>query len=94
MKYGWMITKDYANEDVLSAVGTTGPGGIDPKIEKKLQAGEGAVFTMYDDDEEKIYGGRLIGLEDDADGFEPLDDFGMPDAGCTLIKYNGDRGYL
>ncbi len=42
------------------------------------------------DDGELYYTGRSDGLEPDADcdaGFAPLYDFGMPNAGCTEIKY-------
>ena len=40
-------------------------------------------FKMYDDDGELYYSGYS---KPDAD-FDPLDDFGMPNAGCTEIKY-------
>ena len=41
---------------------------------------------MYDDDGGHYYNGVLIG---DYDGFEPLDDFGEGNAGCTEIRlYN------
>jgi len=37
-------------------------------------------------DSELYYEGYLVGGDD----FEPLDDFGMPDAGATEIRYNGE----
>lgn len=40
-------------------------------------------FKMYDDDGELYYSGWA---KQDAD-FDPLDDFGMPNAGCTEIRY-------
>ena len=43
-------------------------------------------FSMYDDDDNCYYEGMLYG---EYDGFEPLYDFGMPNAGCTYIKING-----
>jgi len=42
-------------------------------------------FRMYDDDGEHYYSGTLI-MDGEAEGFEPLDDFGMPGAGCTEIR--------
>jgi hypothetical protein len=59
-------------------------------------------FEMFDDDRERYYSGRLIvdGGEDSTlrDGtatiseracYSPLADFGMPNAGCTYIRYPG-----
>lgn len=48
-------------------------------------------FRMYDDDGELYYTGRMItdeGATEEA-SFGPLDDYGTPNAGCTLIKYQG-----
>ena len=42
---------------------------------------------MYDDDDNCYYEGMIYG---DYYGFEPLDDYGMPNAGCTYIKINGE----
>jgi len=39
-------------------------------------------FRMYDDDGNLYYEGRSMEV-----GFEPLDDFGSPNAGCTGIKF-------
>jgi len=39
---------------------------------------------MFDDDMNLYYEGKIIG---DYDGFEPLDDFGMPNARCTSIWF-------
>jgi hypothetical protein len=44
-------------------------------------------FRMYDDDGNLYYEGRSM-----EEGFEPLDDFGMPNAGCTRIDYKNDKG--
>lgn len=46
-------------------------------------------FRMYDDDGYLYY----EGVSDDSeteDGFAPLDDYGMPNAGCTEIRYLRD----
>ena len=42
---------------------------------------------MKDDDGETYYEGEIYG---DFTGFEPLDNYGMPNAGCTSIWYGGD----
>ncbi len=44
-------------------------------------------WSAYTDDDECLYEGMLYG---DYDGFEPLDDFAMPDAGCVKIKVGGE----
>ncbi len=48
-------------------------------------------FLMMDDDGEIYYGGLIQGT--DYQGFEPLDDYGTPNAGASEIRYinaNGD----
>ena len=88
MKYYWKITKDRitTEEDIKeygdkSAVGKCGPYGCDVSLKANPSR-----FSMYDDDDECYYEGMIYG---DYDGLEPLDDFGMPNAGCTYIKING-----
>lgn len=83
--YGWVITRDYIDED--QAVGTMGPRGC--TFTKEDIAINGKKFRMYDDDNELYYEGYLVGI---CDGFEPLDDYGTPNAGCTYIQYeeNGE----
>ena len=47
-------------------------------------------FKIYDDDGELYYTGLYIGPDDGDlgdDAFGPLDDFGMPNAGATEIRY-------
>ena len=82
----WYITKDWADDG--DAVGQwnghfspeslTKRNGLD--ICKKLCNHK---FRMYDDDGELYY----EGFSNDSSSFQPLDDFGMPNAGCTEIKY-------
>ena len=80
-KYAWIINEDKIfGEDV----GIKGPRLIDTKLENLLKAGEGREFKLFDDDGELYYTGRIVGK---FGGFEPLDDFGMPNAGCTEIAY-------
>ena len=49
------------------------------------------LFRLYDDDGVLYYEGYMRPLSeitsDDADGFEPLDDFGGPNAGATELRY-------
>lgn len=87
--YGWMIIWGNPDIGLESDVSTMGPTDIDQAKQDFLIAGQGTVFQMFDDDGEHYYLGRIIG---DYDGFEPLDDFGMPNAGCTIIKYKNDTG--
>ena len=78
MKYYWIIT-DAHLEDLKEEIGYYDG---DTKIKDNQ-----AKFSMYDDDDICYYEGIIYG---DYDGFEPLDDFGMPNAGCTYIKINGE----
>jgi hypothetical protein len=45
---------------------------------------------MLDDDGIVYYYGKIVG--DGCEGFEPLRDFGTPNAGCTSIQYKDDDG--
>ena len=88
-KYGWLITKDYLypekEKGVYSGPGVVGPGDLSDKMKVELERGmTTSAFAMYDDDGEIYYRGRIVG---DYDGFEPLDDYGTPNAGCTEIRY-------
>jgi len=84
--YRWVITKDLLNVNNSNnphpRVYVTGPSGADDNLISNPSA-----FTMYDDDEICYYEGLIFG---DYDGFEPLDDYGTPNSGCTAIKINGE----
>jgi len=82
-KYAWKITKDHLDDEDTN---TLGPCSITPGQQAELDSGKGTPFKMYDDDGELYYSGLIIGS---FNGFEPLEDFGMPNAGCTSIKING-----
>lgn len=84
--YAWIIEKDHLDVGVPTSVGVKGPRDADPDLVTLLSFGEGALFRLYDDDDELYFEGHIIG---DFDGFEPLEDYGMPAAGCTGIKYPG-----
>lgn len=86
--YGWIITKDHISEGGHNCEGTSGPRGISDEIHARLTEGEGERWRCYDDDGNLYYEGRTFSLHmDGVSGFEPLDDFCMPDAGCTSICY-------
>lgn len=80
-KYRWIITRDLIDGSAVRRR-VRGPRGASPDV-----VDNPARFQMYDDDGNLYYEGTIYG---DYDGFEPLDDFGMPDSGCTTIKINGE----
>jgi hypothetical protein len=89
-EYGWLITKDKLAEDLEledNDTGIHGPRGCSKKLHDALLSGRGHKFKMYDDDGVLYYKGLFIGDPDSEEGFAPLDDFGMPNAGCTRIDY-------
>jgi hypothetical protein len=79
--YYWIIDKDVI-DDV--AGGIQGPYKATPQVTNE------AKFRLLDDDENIYYYGRIFG---DYEGFEPLDDFGMPNAGCVDIQYKEDGNW-
>lgn len=83
-RYRWKIDKDYLDgAETKNAVGIEGPHDLDENI-KDNPIG----FTLYDDDRNAYYHGWLYG---DYEGDEPLMDFGMGYAGCTMLKFDGDK---
>lgn len=91
--YCWIIDVDHIAEPdtprgtLQNAVGLMGGIDSDPELIVNEPTEK---FRMYDDDDNLYYEGRIAG---DYEGFEPLDDFGMPNAGAVSIKYpNRDTG--
>lgn len=92
----WIIDRDHLDGD---DAGVTGPSIAPDELLARLKASksDGVKFKMYDDDGELYYTGRILALNDDGtemsypecgeEFFAPLDDFGMPNAGCTSIHY-------
>jgi len=76
--YRWKITRDRID---TGAEGTEGPRNLDSTIKSNP-----ARFSMHDDDGECYYEGVIYG---EFDGFEPLEDFGTWNAGCTEIRIDG-----
>jgi hypothetical protein len=96
-EYAWVITEDHLDprtevqdEDHRDEIGVAGPHGITSEAVLYVLK-NGAYFEMRDDDEIAYYRGYLAALPprkaDDFDGFEPLDDFGRGNAGCTEIWF-------
>jgi hypothetical protein len=98
----WIIDKDHIADPqeeegtYLNAVGLIGPRDISDDDEAALKAGAGVKFRLYDDDGELYYEGRSIdpGPEYSAPAhrpieweFEPLDDFGRPNAGAVDVRH-------
>ena len=79
-KYRWKITRDRIDDG--ESKGVEGPAYLDPSVTDNP-----VHFSLYDDDDNCYYEGMLYG---DYSGFEPLDDYGMPNAGCTYIKIDGE----
>ena len=82
----WKIDRDYID---TGAVGTCSRSWDAKKSDQATQR-----FRMLDGDGNIYYGGRctpelLDGSEELA--FSPLDDFGMPNAGCVEIQFH-ERG--
>ena len=82
--YSWVITKDFLANEITSI---TGPRDSKMNVSKIIEEGE--EFQMFDDDGILYYEGFITG---DYDGFEPLDDYGTPDSGCTEIRYKNKDG--
>jgi hypothetical protein len=84
----WEVTKDHiaGAEGEVRDVTVQSPDFDDAKADSLIHP-----FRMFDDDGNLYYEGK----SDDADSeraFDPLDDYGTPNAGCTSIKYwNGSR---
>lgn len=81
-EYRWIITKDHTEVLGIQEPGETGPYNLDPDLTTNA-----STFALYDDDNNLYYEGMIYG---DYDGFEPLDDYGTPNAGCTKMKLDGE----
>lgn len=84
----WIIDRDIIadpDDRVLSKRGTNAyaVGVHSPDWSDRLDKLATERFRMLDDDGNVYYGGRCTRETE----FEPLDDFGMPNAGCTTIEF-------
>lgn len=88
--YAWMIDTDYEGfQDALRTLPIFGPYGMTDEQETLLLAhGEDThEFRLFDDDGNMYYSGWYVGDPNAEEAFGPLDDFGMPDSGCTRIDF-------
>ena len=77
----WVITKDLISDPKeKSRIGTCSRG-------YKNECAEWKTFRMLDDDKNVYYEGMAT-----SESFDPLDDFGMPNDGCTEIQYRNANG--
>jgi len=90
---GEVLTKDrvahyrpgadtYCKAYACDSTGIEGPRDLDDQVKSNP-----ATFALYDDDDNCYYQGMLYG---DYEGFEPLDDYGTPNAGCVKMKLDGE----
>jgi hypothetical protein len=84
--YSWFITRDWVS-------GGKDRGFIGPRcaLTSEEITATGIAFRMLDDDGDVYYHGLYTGPDDES-LFGPLDDFGMPNAGCTAIQYRNAAG--
>ena len=82
--YYWEITKDCSGDEP-EAVGVS--GGNKKTLERSWSL---RPFRLLDGDNIVYYEGSFYCTDDESngeEGFSPLDDYGMPNAGCTSIEY-------
>ncbi len=80
----WIILKDHSfdpEDGIASRVGVRSRNCPDQPDTKGWRE-----FRMLDDDRNVVYSGLSSDWESE-NAFAPLDDFGTPDAGCTMIEY-------
>lgn len=70
----WKITKNNIGKRMAESVGWD---------EETHGKGKLYKFRMYDDDDNLYY----EGVSTSNSSFDPLDDYGMPNAGCTYLRY-------
>jgi hypothetical protein len=94
--YAWIITRDLVAEaGESSAVGLIGPSDATGELLAALKLGVAEElpvphtcepFRMYDDDRNLCYEGFAIG--EGRSDLEPLEEFGLQNAGCTELWYD------
>ena len=97
--YAWTITRDLiADKDApegtnANAKGIVGPRDCELTSEQIRRHPDAEKFIMKDDSGESYYHGYYVELGETEEGeFYPLDDFGMPNAGCSEIWYKNKNG--
>ena len=79
----WIITKDHIEDGAAVDTGSSRWEEEAKEWWNNYKDHLPVRFKMYDDDGELYYEGRME-IED----FHPLDDFGMPNSGCTELWYS------
>lgn len=83
--YAWGITQDNLDLDLVGIMGPSNlPLATLDEIRKHPKAEK---FRLLDDDGEIYCYGYFVDLTGEADGFEPLDDYGTGGLGATEIQY-------
>jgi hypothetical protein len=89
--YEWVITKDdfgFGDYHEMDVVGTIGPRGATRSADEIAAHPEAKQFRLVGDDGEILASGYIVeNNPDKCSGFEPLDDFGTPALGATVIHY-------
>lgn len=93
--YAWIIDKDHlADAGDSGEAGVAGPRGANGETKEALSRNYSHhhQFRMYDDDGELYYTGTMFwngaaNAPDEEACYGPLGDFGMPNAGCVVVKY-------
>lgn len=80
----WYISEDHVDDMEVGQFNSNWRDGVNTL--EKCKAACKLKFRMYDDDGELYYEG-YSNDSDSEKAFEPLDHFGMPNAGCTEIRY-------
>ena len=86
--YRWIITRDRFQEEYPDHGGSVGTEG--PLWAVASTKSNPVEFSLWDDDDNCMAEGMLYG---NYDGFEPLDDFGAWNWGCTYVKIGGETLY-
>lgn len=83
----WIITKDCIGTDSVDAASFN---FNDKKFNEQRKAGKVHKFRMLDDDGNIYYYGESNDNESER-AFAPLDYFGEPNAGCSIIEYKDEE---
>ena len=83
MSKTWIVTYDHLDKVELEAIGAILVDEVDIDVDRCT-----VNFRLYDDDGILYYEGRMCPNCD----FEPLDDYGTPNAGCTRIDVQSNNG--
>lgn len=96
----WTITRDYIADETApqpsnsNAVGMVGPRGAKLTATQIIEHPQAQKFRIKDYDGEMYYEGVMVITPEDGEqsAFRPLDDFGRPNAGATVIEYQRPDG--